>query len=358
MSIELGSKDWKLAFTAGDKVRRVSVPYGARAALLVKIADAKKKLGVSPDGRVQSCYEAGRDGFWIHRWLVGEGINNLVVDSASIEVNRRSRRAKTDRLDARKLVLMLFRYDQLNEKTLWRVVKVPSKSDEDARRPDRELARLKKESTAHRTRMKALLVTQGLKVSNVMRLCIPELRDWRGEALEKGLSEELLREQQRLGQVIEQIAQLEDAQEQGIKEPQTHADRVAHKLYGLRSVGPVSSSSLSREFFAWRDFKNVRQVGALAGLTGTPYNSGESIREQGISKAGNARIRTLAIELAWRWIRYQPESELTQWFNERFAEGGTRMRRIGIVAVARKLLVALWKYLEHDELPAGAVLKA
>ena len=358
MSLELGSKDWKLAFTAGEKVRRVSVPYGARQAVLVKIAEAKKKLGVLADGPVISCYEAGRDGFWIDRWLRSEGIENLVVDSSSIEVNRRRRRAKTDRLDAEKLVVMLLRYKQLGDRVIWKVVRVPSEAAEDARRTDRELSRLKKERSAHVTRIKALLVTQGIKVKGVKHLNLGRLRDWKGTTLGERLLKELQREQERLEGIGRQIEQLEEAQLQALSEPVTPADRVAAKLHSLRSLGPVTSSTLSHEFFAWRDFKNVRQVGGCAGLTGTPYDSGETAREQGISKAGNKRVRTVAIELAWRWVRYQPDSELTQWFQRRFASGGKRMRRIGIVALARKLLVALWKYLEFEEAPAGAMLKA
>lgn len=356
MSMELSSKTWKLAFTAGQKVRRVNVPAGAREALRVQVATAKAKLGLPADAPVRSCYEAGRDGFWIHRWLLTEGIQNLVVDPSSIEVNRRQRRAKTDRLDAEKMVVMLLRYYQLGERALWKVVRVPSESDEDARRADRELGRLKKERSAHISRMKSLLATQGVRGRYTAD---PRtLRDWKGAPLGSGLAAELCREQERLAGINGQIRGLEKAQVEALKAPGAKAEQIAAKLYRVCSVGEVSAWTLSHEFFAWRDFGNVRQVGALAGLTGTPYNSGGSVREQGISKAGSRRVRALAIELAWSWLRYQPESELSKWFAERFASGGSRMRRIGIVALARKLLVALWKYLEHDVVPAGAVLKA
>jgi transposase len=299
MSMELSSKTWKIGFMAGQKMRRVTVPAGARAALISKIMEAKGKLGLASDTEVYSCYEAGRDGFWIHRWLLREGVHNLVVDPASIEVSRRYRRVKTDRLDADKLVVMLWRYYQLNERAGWKIVRVPSEIDEDARRADRELTRLKKERSAHQSRIKSLLVTQGISVKHVRRLDLETVHDWQGQKLGSGLCAELQREQQRLEGICVQIREIEDQHRAALNQPQTTAQRVAAKLYQLRSIGEVSAYGLSHEFFAWRQFRNVRQVGGLAGLTGTPYNSGDGVRDQGISKAGNRRVRTLAIELAW-----------------------------------------------------------
>jgi transposase len=358
MGIELGSKGWKLAMSAGGKIREIQVPYADEVKLQREVARGKERLGLPADAPVLSCYEAGRDGFWIHRLLEQVGIQNLVIDPASVEVNRRKRRAKTDRIDARKLVLLLMRYYQLGETLHCKVVRVPSKEDEDARRPHRELERLKKERTQHINRIRGLLATHGIKVKHVMRVPWERLRDWAGNPLGRDLLSELQRECERLELTAKQIGQLEGQRDEALKDATTKAEKVAAKLNGLKAVGPVSAWTLSHEFFAWRDFKNVRQVGGLSGLTGTPYDSGASSREQGISKAGNPRVRRVAIELAWSWVRYQPDSALSRWWRERFEPGGTRLRKVGIVAVARKLLVALWKYIELDERPAGALLKA
>lgn len=357
MGIELGCKGWKLAMSAGDKIREITVAYADEQKLQREVARAKDRLGLPEDAPVLSCYEAGRDGFWIHRLLERLAIRNMVIDPASVEVNRRARRAKTDRIDAKKLVMLMMRYYQLNEKTHCKVVRVPSEADEDARRPHRELERLKKERTGHINRIRGLLATQGVKVRNVMRVPWDRLRDWQGNPLGALLLNELKRQCERLDVACRQIDQIEGQREDALKNAETKAEKMAAKLNTLKSVGPVSAWTLSHEFFGWRNFKNVREVGGLAGLTGTPYDSGQSSREQGISKAGSPRVRRIAVELAWSWVRYQPDSALSRWFRERFAHGSARMRKVGIVAVARKLLVALWKYLEHDELPAGALLK-
>jgi transposase len=356
--IELGSKNWKLAMSAGDKIREVNVAYADEERLRLQLVKAKERLGLSADAPVFSCYEAGRDGFWIHRLLEKLGVHNMVIDPASIEVDRRKRRRKTDRLDAKKLVMLLMRYYQLGEKTHCKVVRVPTEADEDARRPHRELERLKKERTQHINRIRGLLAIHGVKVKNVRKVPWDRLRDWEGKALGRDLIRELKRQSNRLEMVDEHVAQLEEERDKALNAAKTPAERVAAKLTGLKAVGPVSAWTLSHEFYSWRNFRNVREVGGLSGLTGTPYDSGESSREQGISKAGNPRVRRVAIELAWSWVRYQPDSALSQWWCERFAHGSKRMRKIGITAVARKLLVALWKYIKLDELPTGALLKA
>ena len=358
MSIELSGKTWGLAFSIGEKVRHTNVRAGDKFELLQQVTRTKERFGLAADVRVVSCYEAGRDGFWIHRWLQREGIENIVIDPASIEINRRKRRIKTDRLDAEKMVLMLIRYYLLGERALWRVVRVPPEEAEDARRPHRELQRLVRERSAHVTRIKALLATQGIVVGNVLRMKPGDLRDWQGLPLKQHLLAELQREHDRLSCIVRQSADLEKAQAERLRKPVTPEERKAAKLCGVRGVGSVTTWTLTREFFGWREFKNGREIGALAGLVGTPYSSGESIRDRGISKAGNPQVRVIAIELAWNWLRFQPQSALSQWFVRRFADGGSRMRRIGIVALARKVLIALWRYLEYDEIPAGAILKA
>lgn len=359
MAMELSANKWGLAFSDEDKIRVITIGAGKREDLLAQVKRAKEKMGFAPEASVVSCYEAGRDGFWIHRFLEQQGIQNHVVDAASIEVNRRMRRAKTDRLDAEKLVRMLIRFEK-GERTLWRVAKVPSEAEEDERRIHRELLRLKTERTAHSNRIGALLCLHGVRVPNRSRKKLPldKCRLWNGETLPQSLREELSREQQRMALVDEQVRGLEKTQEGRIKKPVTQSDGTASKLIQLKGVGVVGAWTLSKEFFGWRRFRNRREVGAASGLVGTPYSSGGSDREQGISKAGNVRVRAVMIELAWRWVQFQPKSALSQWFWKRFGFGSGRMRRIGIVALARKLLIAFWKYLTQDMVPEGAACKA
>ncbi len=358
MAMELSNKQWRLVFGDGSKRRRVTVEAGYREQLGEAVAKAKEKFGLPGDTRVVSCYEAGRDGFWLHRYLSSIGIQNQVVDSSSIEVNRRLRRAKTDRIDGDKLLTMLMRYCG-GERDLWRVVQVPSVEEEDARQLHRELERLKKERTGHRNRIQGLLVAQGIRLKPgrdfLARLERTSL--WDGRALPRDLKGELEREYQRLRVVDEQLCGLEKIQDARLEQAQTVAMRQVLQLRSLCGIGKASAWVFVMEFFGWRRFRNRRQVGALAGLTGTPYDSGDSQRDQGISKSGNRRIRTLIIEIAWSGLRYQPEAKLSLWFKERFGSGGKRMRRIGIVALARRLLIALWQYLEHGLLPPGAKLK-
>jgi len=356
MSLELSKQIWKVAFCDGQKIRRVNVQPGERAELQQQLQRARERLGLPATVRVVCCYEAGREGFWVHRFLQALGLENLVVDPASIEVNRRRRRAKTDRLDAEKLVRMLMRWLG-GERTVWRTVRVPTVEEEDERRVHRERARLLQERTGHLNRMRALLFLQGHAAGGLKALDLRRCRTWEGQPLPAELQAELLREQQRVQLVDAQLAELDEAMATRLEQPQTAADRKAQKLLTLRAVGPVNAWVLGKELFGWRQLRNHRQLGAIAGLTGTPYNSGQSRREQGISKAGIVWVRSLLVELAWGWLRYQPRSALSQWYRRRFAGGGARLRRIGIVALARKLLIALWHYVEHDQLPVGAVLK-
>ena len=354
MAFELGEKNWKLALSDGARSpSRYTVTAGDTAALLECIAKAKARCELAQEASVHSCYEAGRDGFWLHRWLIAQGIDNIVVDSASIEVNRRARRAKTDRLDGDKLLAMLIRYHG-GERRVWSVVRVPTPEQEDARRAHRELGRLGRERTAHINRIRALLVLQNLRVKYVGgRLW---QRWWSGHAgqLLPGVRAEIERESARLSLVQEQIRTMEAEQRQAVAadtEPQVV------RLAQLRAIGIGSGWVLVKELFGWRRFHNRREVAGCLGLTPSPYASGESETEQGISKAGNRRVRTLMVELAWSWLRYQPESELSKWFTRRFAGGGKRLRRIGIVALARRLAIALWRYLEDGVIPDGAKLK-
>lgn len=360
VAFELSNSKWKLVFSDGRKMRHATVTAGDLEQFQVGLSSTKGHFGMSEDVRVVSCYEAGRDGFWLHRYLLSSGIENVVVDSASIEVNRRKRRTKTDRLDAGRLVRMLMRYHG-GEERLWSVVRVPSFEDEDARHLHRELEGLKKERTSHRNRIRGILIQQGLRVTNPSKRKFVEeldsLRTWDDRELPVDMKGRLVREYQRLRMVDDQIKALEKEKTQRLSNPDTVKLRQVAQLRSLYGIGTVSSWAFVMEFFGWREFRNRREVAALAGLAPTPYDSGGVVREQGISKAGSTRIRTLAIEIAWAWLRFQPQSKLSRWYMERFAGGGSRMRRIGIVAMARRLLIDLWRYLEHGVIPEGARLR-
>jgi len=359
IAFELSHLKWKLAFSNGEKMRTVTIEARDLDKLHAEIEKAKQRFGFEGQIRVVSCYEAGRDGFWLHRYLLSCGIENVVVDSASIEVNRRKRRAKTDRIDVRKLLHKLLRYHG-GERLVWSVVNVPSEQAEDGRQLHRELEVLKKERTMHRSRLKSLLIQQGIVAPNPSSrkflIQLETFRRWDGTELPADLKSRIIREHGRLRMVEEQIYTLNKERENRVAAADNMSmQQVAH-LMTLVGIGMNSSWKFVMEFFAWRDFKNGKQIGALSGLTPTPYDSGSSLREQGISKAGNERVRTLAVEMAWVWLRFQPQSKLSQWYLKRFAEGGKRMRRIGIVAMARRLLIDLWRYLEHGVVPEGARL--
>jgi transposase len=360
LAFELGWNDWKLAFSTGpaDRPRLRSIGGRKTGTLLQEIAKAKERFGLPGDTRLVSCYEAGRDGFWLHRFLQAHGIVNEVVDSSSIEVQRRGRRRKTDRLDAAKLVSMLIRWHQ-GERQVWRVVQVPGVVDEDRRQLHRDLLEMKAERTQHTNRIKGLLAGCGLAVAKVgedFPTVLPELRTWDGQPVPAELQKRLLREHARWAFVDRQIKDLENERARTIRTSTEEPMSKVRQLLNLRGIGANSAWLYVMEFFGWRRIKNRKQLAALAGLTPTPYDSGDSAREQGISKAGNRRLRTMAVEIAWCWLQYQPGSALSQWFQKRFGSGNSRQRRIGIVALARKLLVALWRYLGTGEAPAGATV--
>jgi transposase len=306
--------------------------------------------------RVACCFEAGYDGFWLHRWLCAQGIENRVLDAASILVDRRARRAKTDRLDVAGLLRTLTALER-GEAQVCRVVHVPSPGQEDARRRSRERARLVVERGRHTSRIKGLLMTQGIRGFE------PTRRDWRarlealrtpdGQPLAPCLRAELLRECRRLRQVMEMVAEVEAEQEAAAAEPAGTAARLAR----LRGIGATFAAVLGDEVF-FRDFRNRREAGAYLGLAPGPWQSGLVERDQGIAKSGNPRARRSAIELAWLWLRHQPGSALARWFHARVAGAKGRMRRIMLVAMARKLIVSLWRYVTCGTVPEGAVLKA
>ena len=357
MALELSKRTWKVGFSDGARMRIVDVPAGERAALLTAIVTAKQKYGLPAAVAVVSGYEAGRDGFWIHRWLVSEGIDNHVMDAGSFEVSRVARRAKTDRIDVRQLLQLLIR--QARGEGAYQEVHVPSEADEAQRRLHRERDTLIAEHNRYCNRLKGLLATQGIavKLGRDFAERLERLTDWQGRRLGASWVAELKRLWQRLELVKSQLKTLEQAQRAQLKRGTDRASEQMRALRALRGLDQQIPWTLVHELFSWRAFRNGREIGAIAGLTPTPYRSGTLERELGISKHGIARVRKLAVELAWLWVRYQPESVITKWFEARFARGGKRQRRVGIVAVARKLLIALWRYLETGEIPAGAALK-
>jgi transposase len=360
LAFELSENKWKLGFGDGERMRFKTIEARDLAKLEEEIEKATERFKLRGDAKIVSCYEAGRDGFWLHRYLRSCGVENVVVDSSSIEVDRRKRRAKTDRIDAEKLLTMLTRY-QRGERLSWRVVRVPGEEEEDGRHLHRELEVLKKERVMHRNRMKGLLIQQGIALKNPSsrRLLVEleTLKTWDGKPLPLDFKARIVREYGRLKEVEGQIYVLRKERQGRLEQAASPSVRKVVQLMSLRGIGVESSWKFVMEFFGWREFRNRKELAALSGLTPTPYDSGGSQREQGISKAGNKRIRSLAVEMAWVWLRFQPQSKLSQWFMERFSAGGRRMRRIGIVAVARKLLIDLWRYLEHGVIPEGVLLK-
>jgi transposase len=351
MSFELGDKAWKLAFGDGRRnPGRFTVAAGDPAAVLERIARAKARCGLPASVSVHSCYEAGRDGWWLHRWLKQQGIDSIVVDSCSIEVNRRARRAKSDRLDADKLLQMLLRHRR--GERVWSVLHEPSAQAEDERRVPRELQRLTHEHTAHCNRIRALLVLHNLRPGQVGGRVWTAWWAAHQAQVPPLLRAEIEREYCRLELVRQQMRAIEAQQRQALaRQP------MVKQLSALRAIGLRGAWVLATELFGWRQFDNRRQLAGSIGIVPTPYASGRGEREQGISKAGNKRVRSLLVELSWRWLRLQPDSELTHWFNRRFAAGSKRLRRIGVVALARRLAIALWRFIEHGEIPAGATLK-
>jgi transposase len=359
IAFELSSNQWKMASTTarGQQPRLVTIPARDTDQILREIGRAKVRFGLPRDAAVFSCFEAGRDGFWLDRFLRQFGVNNLVVDSSSIEVNRRLRRAKADSLDAVSLDGLLVRYCE-GETKVWSTVTVPSPDDEDQRHVHRELNQLRRERTIHTNRIRGLLATVGIKVPGKCLLPgdLDTFLQWNGEPIGAHLKRRLVREFERLEVLTGQIQAIEAEQVAQIRDDQTRHVEKVRRLMGLKGVGPATATILVYEFFGWRRFANRREVGALAGLTPTPYQSGDSNHEQGISKAGNVLIRWIMVEVAWSWLRFQPHSPLSRWYHRRFASGTSRMRRTGIVALARKLLIALWRYVEHGVALEGADL--
>lgn len=360
VTFELGARDWKLAVmvtgVSRAAIRRKTVEAGDLVAVMAWVATIREKAHLPAATPVWSCYEAGRDGFWLHRALREMGIENRVLDAASIE-RPQKRGAKTDRLDAEALVDLLLRVWRGAPKAP-RVVHVPSEAAEDARALHRELDSVKRARAAVSNRIGSLLATQGVRAAAQACAELADLRRWDGSPLPAGLAARLEREWAAYEALTARIRLIEAERRERLRTVASPAIAQVKQLMQLGAIGVNSAWLFVFEFFAWREFRNRRQVGALAGLTPTPRDSGEQRRELGLSGASNGRVRTMAIEIAWGWLRFQPDSALSRWYQARYGGGSPRLRRIGIVALARKLLIALWRYLDTGVLPEGAVVKA
>jgi transposase len=365
VAIELSQRSWLVTMHSPDRDRisRHKLCGGDHAGLLALIERMRTRAGQTLGSvpAVVSCYEAGYDGFWLHRRLTTAGLTNLVFDPASIPVEQRSRRAKTDRIDGELLLRTLMAHWR-GEPRVVRVVRVPSPEQEDARRDTRERQRLITEQTAHTNRIKALLRLLGMAVGNPRRrdwlAWLEGQQDWQGQPVPPRLRAELEREHARLMLLRDQLDLLAKATVP-VDTPVAAARMAERKdrLRRLKGLGPVFAATLTNEVF-YKDFRNRREVAGYCGLAPSPWRSGGINREQGVSKAGNPRARHKAIELAWLWLRHQPDSALSQWFRQRAANASGRLKRIAIVALARKLIVALWRYLSTGLVPEQAVLTA
>lgn len=371
VALELSRSRWLVATFApqlGDKVNVHAVPGGDTERLMELIGGLQQKLRVKGVRRPRtiSCYEAGYDGFWLHRVLVERGIENHVLDGASLPVDRRAKHIKTDNLDAKRLLRAIIGLAQGDPQSC-RAVRAPTREEEDARRIPRERQRLVRERTGHLNRIKALLTAHGIRALRITDARWPDrldnLRTADGQPIPIRLKEEIRREWKRLKVVAEQICEVEAERDSLVKEsdPTISTDDICiakmRRLIKLRGVGPEFATVLTREVF-YRSFQNRRQVASYVGLTPAPYDSGDTKRDQGINKAGNRRARVMAVQLAWMWLRYQPRSELAIWYNRRVGELKGGIRRVMIIALARKLLIALWRYVEADKVPAGAIVAA
>lgn len=360
LAIELGQSRWKLGFSRGPGHPRVRT-IAARDVrqLQEEIVRAKVRLGLAADTVVWSCYEAGRDGFWLHRWLTAAGITNHVLDASSIEVPRRFRRAKTDRLDLGGLLRVLGRY-ALGERGACRVIRVPSDEMEDARQVHRTIETLQADRTRVVNRIRGVLIAQGIGLAGPRSVsrCVTEARRWDGTPLPPGVRCRLMcLDAQRVHIETQLRGLLRERERRQRALAAVDPNNGVVRLVRLRGIGDTGAWVLMTEVFAWREIRNRRQLGALLGVVSAPYDSGDSHRDQGITKAGLASVRRIGVQLAWGWLRLQPASALSQWYDARFAHGGPRLRRIGIVALMRRLMIALWRYVDHGQLPAGATLK-
>lgn len=372
VAIELSKAKWVVAvhLPTNEKISLFEIAGGDVDRLLKLFARTRTMVQArgGDEAEIHSCYEAGYDGFWLHRLLETKGIRNCVLDSASIQVSRRRRRVKTDRTDAEGLIRVFMAWHR-GEHQACSIVRVPTIEEEDQKRLHRSRSNLLRERVRHINRIRALLHLQGVRHINPNRegwtSALEDLRTRDGRAFPAQLMREIKREAKLLATVKELLRQA-DAEiaamvrverARGRSSVKSTPHPIASQLARIRGIGPTLATVLATEVF-YRTFDNRRQIASYTGLTPTPYNSGATSRDQGISKAGNGRARHNSIELAWLWIRHQPESQLTAWFQRRVTNAQGRVRRIAIVALARKLIVALWRFLESGLIPQGATLKA
>jgi transposase len=363
VSLELSRSTWLITSLSpgrGEKMSRHVLAAGSLAGLLELFARLQDKAAARTSRRfpVIVIQEAGLDGFWIHRALSAEGIESHVVDAASILVSRRRRRAKTDRIDGESLVRTLLAYKR-GEPRVCSMARAPSPEEEDRRRICRERRTLTAERVEHVNRIKGLLFAQGVgdyePLRRDRRARLEGLRTGDGRALPTHLKSQIKRELDRLELILEQLAAVEAARNELLEPTGQALPAPATRLMALKGIGPEFASVLWCEGL-YRRFDNRRQLAAYAGLAATPWQSGSVVQDQGVSKAGNPRLRSTMIQLAWLWLRHQPASALSLWFHERVRQAGGRARKTLIVALARKLLVALWKYAADGVVIEGAVM--
>ncbi len=360
VALELSTREWLLTMSVGPEAKRyrAQVRPGDRAALEEALRMGRRRSGLAADAPVWSCYEAGREGFWPARLLAALGVTNVVVDSSSIEVPRRARRAKTDRLDGEKLLRLLLRHAR-GERGVWQVVRVPSVEAEDGRHASRALTTLQADRTRVRNRIQSLLALHGVRLRIDGRFAerLAAARDWAGEPLRPGVQARVLQGWRLLQTVEAERQTLRRAEREQATARRHEAPTVVQRLTQVRAVAARSATVLWDELFS-RPLHNRREVGALAGLVSAPYRSGRRVLDQGLMRSGIPAVRRIAIEIGWAWVRYQPESALTRWYQRRFGGGSAAVRKVGIVALARKVIIALWRYSQTGVLPEGARLKA
>ena len=358
VALELRTKEWGLTMgtTPGGRTVHRRVGVGDWPALMAAFQAARGILAVPAGAPIRSCYEAGGEAFWPHRWLASLGVDNVVVDSSSIEVPRRAKHAKTDRLDGARLLRLLLRHWQ-GEREMWHVVHVPAPALEDRRHANRTRTMLQVERTRYRNRIQALLRLHGVRtpLEATFPARLADLRDWAGAPLASGVRARL-RTLWTLLTAVE-TARAEARRAEAVAVASAPAGACVRRLTQLRGVAARSATVLADELFS-RDLRTRREVGGITGLVSAPHQSGTRRVDQGLTRGGLPRVRHMAGQLAWAWLRYQPTSALSRWYRVRFAGRGVVAQRIGIVALARRLMVALWRYVTFDVVPEGARLKA
>jgi transposase len=363
LAIELSASAWLVAYRLpkAEKCRLQRIAGGDTPALLALISGLRSRVTAElGSADVACCFEAGRDGVWLHRVLTAQGVAAYVLEPTSVLVNRRARRAKTDRLDAEGMVRVLASWLSGDQK-ICSMLRVPTPEQEDAKRRHREREHLVHDRVRIENRIEALLFTQGIRKRPSLRSWsrdLDALRTGDGRVLPPLLRAELDRLRRRLALVLELIRELEAEREATLSAAAAdRSNRQIAALQQIRGIGANFAAVLVHEVF-YRGFENRRQLASYVGIAPTPHKSGTMDRDRGISRAGNPRARATLIQLAWLWLRYQPGSELAAWFRARVGALQGRTRRIAIVAIARKLLIALWRYVETGLIPAGITLRA